>query len=146
MQKPLPPGLSRAILCLLSTLVFFTSCTKEYNPGDYLSNYHVYLTGNSVPTLWSLRSVETNNVTDTTYKGTLKQYFSDGTLSDNLGYKGYWVMVSRDSLIESVHSCLVDNAPYYSNHYHIDHIGPQRLELSYTIASQKIRLIYASDK
>lgn len=146
MQRTSPPGLCKAVVCLLIPLVLFTSCSKDYHAGNPQDNVSYYLTGRPTPSVWGLLSIQTGNSVDTTVQGAMKQYFADGTLTDNLGYRGNWEIVAPDSLVEHIQSSLVPNAPSYTNRYHIDLLGTKRMELSYTLSSQIIRLVYVSGK
>lgn len=146
MLKNSPLGFSKGLLSLLLTLTFFTSCTKGYDPDNLSNDKSVLLTGQPDSVNWLLTSIQVNNVTDTTGKGASKVYHPDGTFIDNLGFTGYWTLYSRDSLIESTRSSVNPNATYFTNHFHIDRLDKGRLQLTYTDADKKIRLVYDASK
>lgn len=137
-----PPGLSKGFMSLLITLTLSIGCTKSYNPGNFLSDKVDLLTGQPNPVNWFLDNIQINSVMDTTVRGALKIYGTDGTFIDNLGFTGYWTLYSRDSLIESTRSSVNPDAPYFINHFHIDRLDKGRLQLTYTDDGKKTKLIY----
>lgn len=146
MLKKISPGFSKAIVPLLVTLALYTSCTKSYDPGNLLSDRIALLTGQPDSVHWVLDVIQVRNTVDTTAKGTLKIYRPDGTFIDNLGFTGYWTLYSRDSLIESTRSSVNPDAPYFTNHFHIDYLDKGQLQLTYKDADKKIRLVYDANK
>jgi hypothetical protein len=146
MLKNSPLGFSKGIVPLLVALTLCISCTKSYDPGNLLSDKFALLTGQPDSVNWVLNVVRSNNTSDTSAKGAMKIYHADGTFTDNLGFTGYWTLYSRDSLIESTRSCVNPNAPYFTNHFHIDRLDKGRLQLTYSDIDKKIQLVYDSNK
>lgn len=146
MLKNFPPGFGKIILLLLVTLTICTGCTKSYDPGNLLSDRIALLTGQPDSVNWVLNDIQVNNVMDTSAKGALKVYHVDGTFTDNLGFTGYWTLYSRDSLVESTRSSVNPNAPYFTNHFHIDYLDKRGLQLTYTDADKKIKLVYDANR
>lgn len=141
-----PLGFSKAIVPLLVALTLYTSCTKSYDPGNLLNDRIALLTGQPHSVNWVLNDIQVNNAVDTSAKGTLKVYRPDGTFTDNLGFTGYWTLYSSDSLIESTRSYVNPNAPFFTNHFHIDRLDKGRLQLTYTDTVKTIRLVYDANK
>jgi hypothetical protein len=141
-----PRGFSKGIVPLLIALTLCISCTKSYDPGNLFSDRMALLTGQADSLNWVLSYVQVNNSIDTTSRGVLKIYRSDGTFTDNLGFTGYWTLYSRDSLIESTRSCVDPSAPFFTNHFHIDYLDKGRLQLNYSDTDKKIKLVYGTNK
>lgn len=146
MLKNLPLGFSKAIVFLVFTLMLYTSCTKSYDSENLISDKVALLTGQPDSVNWVLNAIRVNNTVDTAAKGALKVYRPDGTFTDNLGFTGFWTLYSRDSLIESSRPCVNPDAPYSTNHFHIDRLDKGRLQLTYTDADKKIKLVYDANK
>ncbi len=147
MKTNLPPIVfCKAVVSLFITFTLYTSCTKSYDPGNSLNDRVALLTGQPNSVNWVLNVIQVNNIFDTTSRGVLKVYRPDGTFTDNLGFTGYWTLYSRDSLIESTRSSVNPNAPYFNNHFHIDHLYKGGLQLTYTDVDKKIKLVYGSNK
>lgn len=145
MPRNFLPGFCKVTVTVFVSLTLYASCTKGYDPGDYLSDRSVLLTGQPASVNWVLLSIQINNVIDTAGKGALKVYHPDGTFTDYLGFTGYWSLPSRDSLIESTRSSVNPNAPYFTNHFHIDRLEKGSLQLTYMDSDKKIRLVYDSN-
>ncbi len=141
-----PRGFSKGIVTLLIALTLSSSCTKSYDPGNLFSDRIALLTGHADSLDWVLNYVQVNNSIDTSSRGVLKIYRSDGTFTDNLGFTGYWTFYSRDSLIESTRSCVDANAPFFTNHFHIDYLEKGLLQLNYSGTDKKIKLVYVTNK
>jgi len=141
-----PLGFSKAIMCLLIILTLYTSCTKSYDQANYLNDRVALLTGQTDSANWVLNTIRVNNVADTSAKGVHKVYHPDGTFADNLGFVGFWTLYSRDSLIESTRPWVNPDAPYITNHFHIDRLDKSGLQLTYTEAGKIINLVYDANK
>jgi hypothetical protein len=146
MLKNYPPSFSKAVVTLLVILTLVTSCSKEYAPETVLNAKSDLLTGHTVSVSWSLNTAQVDNDFDTSVKGTVKEYFKDGTFKDSQGFVGYWTMVSKDSLIENTRSCVNPNATYFTNRFHIDYLDKGRLQLTYMVSDKRIRLVYEANK
>lgn len=146
MSKNFPLGFGKFIVPLLVALTICSSCTKSYDPGNLLSDRIALLTGQPDSVNWVLSDIQVNNVTDTSAKGALKVYHADGTFTDNLGFTGYWTMYSRDSLVESTRSSVNPDAPYFTNRFHIDYLDKRGLQLTYTDADKKVKLVYDANR
>ena len=146
MLKKSPQGFSKAIVSMVFALTLFISCTKSYDPQNLFNDKVALLTGQPDSVNWVLNTMQVNSTVDTSAKGTLKVYHPDGTFTDNLGFVGFWSLYSRDSLIESTRSSLNPDAPYFTNHFHVDRLDKGRLQLTYTNADKKIKLVYDANK
>jgi hypothetical protein len=146
MQKNSPQGFSKTIVSMVFTLTLFVSCSKSYDPANLTNDKVALLTGQPDSVSWVLNTIQVNNTSDTAAKGAVKIYHADGSFTDNLGFTGFWTMYSRDSLIESSHPCVNPDAPYTTQNFHIDRLDKGRLQLTYTNADKKIKLLYDANK
>lgn len=146
MLKNYPLSFSKAITTLLVTLTLAVSCTKGYEPGNVFVEKSALLTGQPGAVNWILTNIRVNNTLDSSARGAQKVYRPDGTFVDDLGFTGYWTLHSRDSLIESTRSSVNPNAPYFTNHFHIDRLDKGGLRLTYTEGDKKIRFEYVANK
>ncbi len=146
MLKNSPLSFSKGPMSLLLALSLMMSCTKSYDPGNLNNDRIAILTGKPQTVNWVLHSIRTNNQFDTTARGTYKVYHADGSFTDNLGFVGFWTMVSRDSLIESTRSSVNPNAPFFTNHFHIDRLDKRGLQLTYKNLDQTIKIVYEANR
>ena len=146
MPKNFPRGFGKGFLTVLVALTLNASCTKGYDPGNYLNDKYALLTGQPATASWELKAVQVNNVIDSSARGTVKVYRTDGTFTDELGFTGYWTLATRDSLIESSRSSVNPSAPYYTNRYKIEQLDKGSLQLVQLNSDKKIRLIYDAKK
>ena len=146
MLQNFPPSFCKVIVPLLLTVTIFTSCTKSYEPGNVFSDKIDLLTGQPDSVKWVLNAIRINNILDTSAKGSMKVYHADGTFTDNQGFTGFWTMYSRDSLIESTRSWVNPEAPYFTNHFHIDRLEKGQLQLTHSGTDKKTKLVYEASK
>ncbi len=146
MLKNFPLGFSRCVMPLLIALTLCISCTKSYDPQNLVTDRVALLTGQPNSINWVLSTIQVNSVADNSAKGAVKVYHTDGTFTDNLGFIGFWTLYSRDSLIESTRSSVNPNAPFFTNHFHVDRLDKGGLQLTYTEADKKIKLLYEANK
>ena len=146
MLKNFPSSFSKVTVTLFVALTLYASCTKGYDPGNYPSDRYHLLTGQPDSVIWILHSIQVDNSIDTSAKGTMKVYHPDGTFTDYMGFTGYWILYSRDSLIESTRSSVNPTSPYFTSHFHIDYLEKGNLQLTYKDSDKKIRLLYDSKK
>ena len=146
MPRNFPRGFGKGIVTVLVALTLNASCTKGYDPGNYLNDKFALLTGQPAIANWELKAVQVNNVIDSSAKGTVKVYHPDGTFTDELGFTGYWTLATRDSLIESTRSSVNPNAPFFNNRFKIEQLDKGSLQLIQLDSDKKIRLIYDAKK
>ena len=146
MLKNSPQSFNKGIMPLLIALTFCFSCSKSYDPANLVSDKVTLLTGQPDSVNWILNTILVNNVADTAAKGAVKIYHADGTFTDNIGFVGFWTFSSRDSLIESTRPSVNPDAPYSTNHFHVDRLDKGRLQLTYGDADKKIKLVYDANK
>lgn len=143
-----PLGFSKGVIPMLValTLTLCISCTKGYDSANLVNDKIDLLTGKPDTVSWVLNTIQVNSVADTAAKGAVKVYHTDGTFTDNLGFVGFWTFYSRDSLIESTRPCVNPDAPYSTNHFHVDFLDKGRLQLTNSDGPQKIKLIYDANR